>query len=278
MCPSPSAEDPQTIWTRYFTPTEEQHALGLFCLGFGAATRVSEPSPERALGCWALVVVRSGTGGLIVGPDRTWHEFTAPCALWLFPGVLHSYRPDGPEWQESWVLFDGTATPTVEKIIGVSRAAPVTPIANLSVVTSAFDRLVTASRRPSGTADLPMLAALYDLLAVSRQPGRPSDAELVAQLQTIALQPAPLARYAADLGLDQAELRSLARRATGRTPIQLVLEARINEAKLLLAGTRLSVAEVGRRVGYDDPGYFSRIFDRMVGQPPSQFRKVLGLH
>ena len=122
------------------------------------------------------------------------------------------------------------------------------------------------------------LAGLYDLLAASCQPGRPSDAEMLRQLQAMALQPAPLAMYAAELGLTQTELRALTSRATGRTPMQVVLEARVDEAKILLAGTRLSVAEIGRRVGYDDPGYFSRLFDRMVGQPPSQFRKIGGLH
>ena len=274
---SPTPAVAATIWTKYFTPTDEQRALGLFCLGLGGGRWIAEPGPERVLGCWALVVVREGTGGLVTGADRVWHRYAAPCVLWLFPGQLHAYRPDPPEWEESWVLFDGTATATAAGLIGVSPAAPVTPIADLRAVIGALDRLVAASQLPIGTADLSILAALYNLLAATRQPSRPSDAEVVAQLQTIALRPAPLARYAAELGLDQAELRALTRRATGRTPIQLVLEARVNEAKLLLAATTLSVADIGQRVGYDDPGYFSRLFDRMVGQPPSHFRKFGGL-
>lgn len=34
------------------------------------------------------------------GADRVLHEVEAPALLWLFPGVLHGYRPS-TRWQQS---------------------------------------------------------------------------------------------------------------------------------------------------------------------------------
>ena len=47
-------------------------------------------------------------------------------------------------------------------------------------------------------------------------------------------------------------------------------------AKELLAATDLPVAAVARRVGYDDPACFSRLFTRRVGLAPVRFRAQQG--
>jgi len=44
------------------------------------------------------------------------------------------------------------------------------------------------------------------------------------------------------------------------------------EARRLLACTPLSVAEVGRHLGFPEPTNFGRFFHREVGRSPGQFR------
>jgi AraC-like DNA-binding protein len=44
------------------------------------------------------------------------------------------------------------------------------------------------------------------------------------------------------------------------------------EARTLLEETDLPVAEVARRVGVSDPGYFSRLFSRIHGISPRKWR------
>jgi AraC-like DNA-binding protein len=44
------------------------------------------------------------------------------------------------------------------------------------------------------------------------------------------------------------------------------------EARALLAETNLPVAEVARRVGLSDPGYFSSLFSRTHGTSPREWR------
>jgi AraC-like DNA-binding protein len=52
---------------------------------------------------------------------------------------------------------------------------------------------------------------------------------------------------------------------------QMLRQVRIEEAKRLLATSRLSIKEVAARVGFSDSHYFSRIFKQMTGSSPSEF-------
>jgi AraC family transcriptional regulator len=62
------------------------------------------------------------------------------------------------------------------------------------------------------------------------------------------------------------------RRATGLPPHQYVIARRVERAKQLLQGGRLSVAEVGARAGFSDHSKFCLHFKRIVGITPGQFR------
>jgi AraC family transcriptional regulator of arabinose operon len=67
------------------------------------------------------------------------------------------------------------------------------------------------------------------------------------------------------------------RRAFGVTPINYLIQRRMEAAAVLLRDTSLDVGEVGRRVGYDDSFHFSKLFKRYLGMPPSQFRQMGGV-
>ena len=45
-------------------------------------------------------------------------------------------------------------------------------------------------------------------------------------------------------------------------------------ARTLLVQTDLTVEEVGRRVGYGDPAYFTRTFGRVHGATPLGWRRA----
>lgn len=47
---------------------------------------------------------------------------------------------------------------------------------------------------------------------------------------------------------------------------------RIQNCKVLLTSTQLSVAEISEQAGYNDPLYFSRIFKKRVGVSPKVYR------
>ncbi|WP_206074427.1 AraC family transcriptional regulator [Antribacter gilvus] len=77
---------------------------------------------------------------------------------------------------------------------------------------------------------------------------------------------------ASAVGLTPAHLTTVVRRKTGRTVQQWIAERRMGEARRLLAGTDLTIASVGTRVGFRDAGYFARTFRREHGTTPALWR------
>jgi transcriptional regulator GlxA family with amidase domain len=70
--------------------------------------------------------------------------------------------------------------------------------------------------------------------------------------------------------------RTFARRfksATGRSPMDYVLELRVEEAKQVLETTEIAVDEVSYQVGYLDPAAFRRIFRKIAGVTPQEYRR-----
>ena len=65
-----------------------------------------------------------------------------------------------------------------------------------------------------------------------------------------------------------------------KSPKIYLEEARIREACVLLQMTNFPVSEVADKTGYADPLYFSKVFHRMVGKSPTDFRKdpVIPVH
>lgn len=82
----------------------------------------------------------------------------------------------------------------------------------------------------------------------------------------------PLADYARALHVSSAHLRAVCARVAGASPMQLIHERSLRAAKRDLLYTDSPVGEIASSLGFDDPGYFSRFFQKRCGVSPSQFR------
>ena len=79
-------------------------------------------------------------------------------------------------------------------------------------------------------------------------------------------------QYAMDKHLSISWFIRSFKRYNSVTPLQYILNLRITNAKTLLRTTTYSVSEVASIVGYNNPLYFSRLFKKQTGLPPSEFR------
>lgn len=81
--------------------------------------------------------------------------------------------------------------------------------------------------------------------------------------------------YAGLLNITPNHLNKTVKRITGKSPTKWIDEAIILEAKVLLAQSDHSIGEVANEVGVEDPSYFTRLFKKYEGIPPSDFRKMI---
>jgi AraC family transcriptional regulator, transcriptional activator of pobA len=80
-----------------------------------------------------------------------------------------------------------------------------------------------------------------------------------------------LAKYTRALGVTEKRLAAACRAAVDRTPLELIHDRLIIEAKRSLLYTSMNIAEVGYSLGFEDPAYFSRFFTRQAGVSPRVF-------
>ena len=80
------------------------------------------------------------------------------------------------------------------------------------------------------------------------------------------------AHYADALAVPAQALSRALSHVTGRATKDLILDRVMLEAARLLRFTDLSVGEVARQVGYEDPLYFSRAFKRRHDESPQAYR------
>jgi len=89
-------------------------------------------------------------------------------------------------------------------------------------------------------------------------------------------EPAPVAAMLRLSGLAERSFKRRFARATGMSPLEYVHTLRLEEAKQMLESGHASIETVAHEVGYEDAGFFSRLFRRHVSLTPAQYRKRFG--
>ncbi len=56
-------------------------------------------------------------------------------------------------------------------------------------------------------------------------------------------------------------------------PQDFFIHLKMERARKYLLQTNLKVKEIGEKLGYEDPYYFSRIFTKHLGLSPANYRK-----
>lgn len=153
-------------------------------------------------------------------------------------------------WQDTITAIDQEMT---QRQVGYRQAAQ----AHLTVLLIDIARMAVDVVADLRRSDEPLLAAVFDI--IERRYGRPLSLRDVARA----------------VSMTPGHLTTLVRRRTGRTVQDWIIERRMAGARALLADTDLPIAEIARRVGMPDPGYFTRLFGRTHGMAPREWRNRL---
>jgi transcriptional regulator GlxA family with amidase domain len=89
-------------------------------------------------------------------------------------------------------------------------------------------------------------------------------------------EPSPVSAMVRLCGLPERSFKRRFQQATGMTPLEYVHTLRLEEAKEMLESGDGSIAAIAAEIGYEDPGFFSRLFRRKVNLTPAQYRRRFG--
>lgn len=79
--------------------------------------------------------------------------------------------------------------------------------------------------------------------------------------------------YARELGVSPRKMNELVRPILGKTATEVIDERRILEAKRLILFSGLSIKEIAFELGYEEHSYFTKVFKKITGCTPSEFKQ-----
>lgn len=80
-------------------------------------------------------------------------------------------------------------------------------------------------------------------------------------------------QLAAYIGMGRTSMYNKIKGLTGKSPVELIQEFRMEKATYYLKSGQFSVSETSYKVGFSDPGYFSRSFKKHFGVSPADYIK-----
>ncbi|MCR2807532.1 AraC family ligand binding domain-containing protein [Paenibacillus soyae] len=202
----------------------------------------------------------------------------------ITPGEVARYAADGTRpWRYCWIGFDGIKAATLLGQAGLSHESPVFSAADAAYYEGMIERMERTGSMKAGRV-IRLTGLLYEWLSaiVEAQAGEPAFSEprsrdrYVAQVVHLIetnyasrLAVADIARF---VGLQRSYLNALFQEVMGCSIQQHLIAYRMRRAGDLLVTTQLSVGDIARSVGYDDPLLFSKMFRKTMGASPTDYR------
>lgn len=234
------------------------------------------------------------SGGGAMQADGGYIRSSAPCLLFVPATTVHGF-----EWLENSEGFVITVASSYVSELSRHDEELVLPFAKPTAVTLGADEArrvqklvddlmrelswVAPGHRPAvNAAMLSLLVVGLRGLSASSQttPRGGVHASTVARLREriekrFRLRE-PVSVHAAALGVSQTALRAACAEVAGRSPMRILDQRTLLEARRALLYSNLSVAEIAYSVGFEDPAYFSRFFRREMGVSPRGYREKGG--
>ncbi len=222
-------------------------------------------SPE---GSFVMACV-AGQGRILL--DGRWQSVGAGTVCMAPPRVLNAFlAPRGGPWSFCWLRFDEPQP--VAPLVGA--ASPVRLLGGADLV-----RAMEGLRAEWGGArDLRMIHHWIELVnGAARRLAQPfrTDERLRGLWHNVQRDPVTdwsLKSLAHAVHVSPEHLRRICRRELGRTPMQQVASIRMEIARRLLERSDDKLDVIARDVGYANAFIFSRVFKRVTGVSPAQYR------
>lgn len=82
-----------------------------------------------------------------------------------------------------------------------------------------------------------------------------------------------LSDFAKNFKYSNSHFSALFLKETGVSPINYYLHLKMQKACQYLELTNMKLFEIATKTGFNEPAYFSRIFTKIIGMSPSEYRR-----
>lgn len=231
---------------------------------------------------YILHLVVSGKG-VYVTPEGSFELSTGDMFLIRPYTEIEYYADENDPWEYLWVNFTGTDAETLLKRTDFTAANPVIHGCDDEIKSAMADIIANAGTTRHEAAGL--TGRLYILLSLlmknSHRKSTHSQREqekrrIIKAAKDFVATNYPLPVSVEDIadaaGVSRTTLFRIFKSELNTTPVDYLTAYRIAQAKTLLLETDLSVTAVARSAGYEDNLYFSRVFRKITGTTPTEYR------
>ncbi|MFJ6321788.1 MULTISPECIES: AraC family transcriptional regulator [unclassified Rhizobium] len=219
----------------------------------------------------------SGTGRLRY-ENRNHRVNAGDTLLVLVPHNHRYWLEKGERWEYFWISMNGEEALRIHRLI-LAAAGPVLKLqqATIDHLADCSLRLVRGARTPASASAIAYEAAmaLYDDVFGSHAfaADRSAMQIVIDHIDANLDKPLPVEELAKVSGLSRAHFSRVFAESEGVPPAEFVLQQRMQRAaKLLTKAAFIPVKEVAIMSGFDDANYFSKVFRRIYGINPTEFR------
>ncbi len=228
--------------------------------------------------------IHSGKGQFHVG-DRTYHLQTGQGFL-ICPDIITYYQADQKDpWHYSWVGFHGLKAENYLQRAGLTLEQPIFGCGSDNYIDHCFTKMNEAmTLRKAGKTRLLGYLHLFLSQLIEQNSDDPHSSQVVNRkelyvkkaIEYIVMnysRKVSISKLSHSVGLDRSYLGSIFKEQMGISPQGFLIGFRISRACELMKNDMLTIGDVSRSVGYEDPLLFSKLFKKHIGLSPTDYRK-----
>ena len=234
---------------------------------------------------YQLLYIVSGKGHFYFhGEDRVVY---AGRMVLIQPRQEQRYEYFGEDKPEVyWVHFTGSDVKNILHSYNIPTDDPIFYSGASSTYSYLFKEMIHELQNcKTGYEDLlaMYLRQIFLLVQRTRQEERPTVSTYIQEEMEFARryfnehynEPISIQEYAESRNMSVCYFQRNFKQIVKHTPMQYLLTIRVNNAASLLETTDYSMAEIAAIVGYEDPLYFSRLFRKIKGVSPRDYRNLV---